>query len=119
MSAVTITPAIVVIDDVPEGIGTLEWLQSAVGGYVQAVSLGTDRVLWIGEDGKHCQPLHPMATLLARRLEAIDPADWIAGVAVITGTTPDGSTAPLTGEQLHQTTRDLVHALKAKAATAS
>lgn len=67
------------------------WLSGHVGGYLEAVQLGTDHVMWINEDGKLANlPMNPLASDLAARHQAVSAADWIAGTAIVTGATgPD------------------------------
>lgn len=64
---------------------TLEALQQAVGGYIEAVELN-GATMFCNEDGKLSGlPLNEAATFIARRSGAIRTLDAIVGNAVLTG----------------------------------
>lgn len=79
----------------------LRILQTAVGGYVQAIDLDDDTTLWVHEEGKMIGLEHnPAAQILWDRAFG-EGTDHIVGNAVITGT-PDsnGNTRGLSKEQM-------------------
>ena len=62
---------------------TLQQVQDAVGGYIEAVNMPDGRVMMINEEGKLSNPpldYNPQATAMVRL--AI-PGDYIAGPAVV------------------------------------
>lgn len=60
-------------------------LQSFVGGYIEVIYLGEDKVMVLNEDGKMFKsPANATATRIAHDAGAIHPGDIIVGVAVIT-----------------------------------
>ena len=82
-------------------VRSLEQMQAAVGGYVQAVDLDDDRTLWCNEEGKMMRLEHnPFAQDLWDRALGAD-TDYIVGSVVITGgTDAEGETMGLTREQV-------------------
>lgn len=77
----------------------LSQLQTAVGGYVQAVYPNPDTTLWLNEDGRILElPINQPATEV---WEALRPggADTLRGVVVVTGSADgNGETLPITAE---------------------
>lgn len=65
---------------------TLEDLQKAVGGYIEAIPLGSDSSAYINEEGKLRRlPLNPVATAIAHRKNSLRLNDFIVGPMVILG----------------------------------
>jgi hypothetical protein len=65
----------------------LKTLQNIVGGYIEVISLGPDKVMVLNEEGKlHGEVSNGTATNIAHKAGAIFPQDFIVGVAVITST---------------------------------
>lgn len=62
---------------------TLEELQGLVQGKIEIVTLTTNTILVINEEGKGCLPKNLRATLMAKGLGAIFPEDHIAGNALL------------------------------------
>lgn len=59
-------------------------LQQIVGGYIEAVALPGGRYMVIYENGKDApHMINPTATDIALEAQAIQPDDYIAGVAVV------------------------------------
>jgi hypothetical protein len=59
-------------------------LQQVVGGYIEAVALPGGRYMVINENGKDApHVVNQTATDIAREAQAIQPDDYIAGVAAI------------------------------------
>ncbi len=80
---------------------TLEQMQAAVGGYVQAVDIAPDITLWCNEEGKMMSLEHNLfAQLLWDRAFGAG-TDYIVGTVVITGGVDDeGETTGLSLEQV-------------------
>lgn len=71
-----------------EGLASLEELQGAVGGYIEAVGLPDGSTMFLNEEGKlNGLPVNEVATALAR--EMIQKDDWIAGDVALVGPTDD------------------------------
>lgn len=68
---------------------TLEAMQKAVGGYVEAVEVQVEGMtidIWLNEEGKLIGlPPNPKVTRLAREAGSIWPSDYIAGTVMFTG----------------------------------
>jgi hypothetical protein len=68
---------------------TLDALQGAVGGWVQAVDLTDTLTLWVNEEGKMVgMPHNPYAQLLWNEAYG-ENTDYIVGNAVVTGGADD------------------------------
>jgi hypothetical protein len=95
----------------PEGIvmrvpfdteNSLEFLQQAVGGFVEHLPFPIEGVdAWVNEEGKifGLEP-NPVATSEMRNAGLLFPGDYIAGVMVLTGHDGEGATLGLTEAQL-------------------
>ncbi len=83
--------------DAPEG--SLQTLQTAVGGYIEGVRLSDSMELWLNEEGLYmCPDLNPFATLLYRQTFKMD--NPIMGNVVFTGGSDyDGNLEGLTEQQ--------------------
>jgi hypothetical protein len=81
--------------------GSLEKLQTAVGGWVQAIELSNELTLWCNEEGKMIGLEHnPLAQHLWDRAFGAG-TDYIVGTVVLTGGTDDeGDTIGITEEQI-------------------
>lgn len=86
--------------DAPEG--SMKVLQSAVGGWYEAVDLNEEVTLWCNEEGKILGlPTHAGATRFYQT--AFNTQDWIAGNIILTGGVDDeGDTLGLTDEQIEK-----------------
>lgn len=74
----------VILDKEP----TLEYMQGIVNGYIEAVWLPENAVMWVNEEGLlKGLPINTLASALAERV--------IVGNVVITSVTEEGETAPL------------------------
>ena len=82
-------------------VRSLEQMQVAVGGYVQAVDIADDVTLWCNEEGKMMGLEHnPLAQHLWDRAFGAG-TDYIVGTVVLTGGADDeGETVGLTAEQV-------------------
>lgn len=82
---------------------SLEQLQQAVGGYVQAVDLSDELTLWCNEEGKMMNLNHnAMAQALWDKAFGAD-TDYIVGDIVLTGGTDEnGETISLSENQISQ-----------------
>lgn len=81
------------------GVPSYDDLTAAVGGWIEAVAITEGVTMWVNEEGKlQDLDLNPVATAVAHG--AIQTADWIAGPAVITGTTPEGDERELTDDEV-------------------
>lgn len=72
---------------------TLAELQTMVGGYIEAVRLDGDQIMWVNEEGKlKGLPLNPEATRMAALwdLSALLICDPIVGDVVVANTTESG-----------------------------
>ena len=80
---------------------SLKSLQTAVGGWVQAVDLDHDLTIWVNEEGKmDGLPVNPIATRLWEKYIGVG-TDIIAGNAVFTGgTDDDGETLGLADDKV-------------------
>ena len=64
----------------------LKFLQTAVGGYIEAVDIAEGMTMYVNEEGKMSGLAeNVVATYLAWNAAAIAPHDWIAGDAIIAG----------------------------------
>ena len=79
---------------------SLQTLQTAVGGWVQAIDLATDMTMWCNEEGKLVGlPHNPYAQHLWDKAFGAQ-TDYIVGDIVLTGgTDEEGYTLGLTAEQ--------------------
>jgi hypothetical protein len=79
----------------------LETLQSAVGGWIEAVDLAEDLTMWVNEEGKlKGLEVNPIGTDLFNKYFK-DHRDIIVGDIVLTGgTNSKGNTVGLTAKQL-------------------
>jgi hypothetical protein len=84
---------------------SLEKLQSAVGGWVQAIDLSDTMSMWCNEEGKMISlPHNPFGQALWE--QSYGRTDYIVGDVVITGGVDDeGETISLTDEQITQVTK--------------
>lgn len=58
----------------------LEEAQALVGGYIQIIHVGNDRVMVFDEEGKlKRKPVNQVATMIAKMHRAIFPTDFIVG----------------------------------------
>lgn len=82
--------------------GSLTTLQTAVGGWVEAVGIG-NVCIYLDEEGKlKNRPANVRATKLAHRLKLISAHDVIVGDAVVTGFNDDtGENADAPDTALH------------------
>lgn len=87
---------------------SLETLQTAVGGWVQAIDLATDMTMWCNEEGKLVGlPHNPFAQYMWDTAFGAH-TDYIVGDIVLTGgTDEEGYTLGLTDEQ-EQIIRNIV-----------
>jgi hypothetical protein len=78
-------------------------LQESVGGYVQAISLREDVVMWLNEEAKiERLPHNPVGQTLWNGAYGAD-TDYIQGNAVFTGGTDEhGETLPLSEERARE-----------------
>jgi hypothetical protein len=81
--------------------GSLEKLQTAVGGWVQAIELSNELTLWCNEEGKmNGLEFNPFAQHLWCQAFGAG-TDYIVGTVVLTGGTDDeGDTIGITEEQI-------------------
>lgn len=79
---------------------SLQTLQTAVGGWVQAIDLASDLTMWCNEEGKlNGLPHNPYAQFMWDKAFGAH-TDYIVGDVVLTGGTDDeGYTLGLTAEQ--------------------
>lgn len=85
--------------------GSLEKLQNAVGGYVQAVDISEGVTMWCNEEGKLISlPHNPFGQAfweIAFPISEFGRTDYIVGNIVITGGVDDeGDTLGLTSEEI-------------------
>lgn len=73
----------------------LESLQKAVGGYIEAIRLDSETIIWVNEDGK-VNDLKPNF-MLTRGNKGLD---YLVGNIVITGCNSEGDNISLTDSQL-------------------
>lgn len=67
-------------------LNSLEDLQQAVGGYIEAIALGNNASAYINEEGKlRSLPLNAVATAIAHRKNSLRLNDFIVGPMVILG----------------------------------
>lgn len=87
---------------------SLQTLQTAVGGWVQAIDLSADMTVWCNEEGKLIGlPHNPYAQHLWDQAFGAQ-TDYLVGDIVLTGgTDEEGMTLGLTAEQ-EQTIRNMV-----------
>lgn len=80
---------------------SLTTLQTAVGGWVQAIDITTDMTMWCNEEGKLISlPHNPFAQFMWDKSFGTY-TDYIVGDIVLTGgTDEDGATLGLTDEQV-------------------
>ena len=81
-------------------VGSLEKLQSAVGGWVQAIDLSETMSMWCNEEGKMLQLSHnPFGQALWEK--SYGRTDYIVGDIVITGgVDEEGETISLMDQQI-------------------
>ena len=104
----------VIVTELPTEIGSLEFLQSNVGGLIEHLPfpvLGVDA--WINEEGKYLNsideegnlveglPCNEKATKILTDAGMLFSGDWIAGDMVLTSCDEEGETIPLNKEQLN------------------
>lgn len=89
---------------------SLQTLQTAVGGWVQAIDLASDLSMWCNEEGKLTGlPHNPYAQFMWDKVFGAH-TDYLVGDIVLTGGTDDeGDTIGLTQEQV-----DIIKAVTAK-----
>jgi hypothetical protein len=80
----------------------LKVLQTAVGGYVEAITLAPDLVMWVNEEGKmNGMPFNQAATSIFMKYRG--GADYIVGPVVFTsGADENGETVGITEAQIQQ-----------------
>lgn len=68
----------------PRGPAPLEWLQAAVGGYIEQVRVGPGVVLWVNEEGRlRGLPINRLATAVVASLyHAGHGYQWAGGPIV-------------------------------------
>lgn len=76
---------------------TLEALQEAVGGYIEAVRVTSSIIIWVNEDGKTKGLNHNFHLSLNGFIE-----DWVVGDVVITGSNEGGDNVSLTDEEIDE-----------------
>jgi hypothetical protein len=79
-------------------VHSLENLQAYVGGYIEAIRLGEDMVIWLNEEGK-LQNLEPNFSLTDR--EGV-PYDLVVGNVLITGVSKAGEAVSLSDKQIKE-----------------
>jgi hypothetical protein len=79
-------------------VHSLENLQAYVGGYIEAIRLGEDMVIWINEEGK-LQELEPNFSLTNK--EGV-PYDLVVGNALITSVSKAGEAGSLSDNQIEE-----------------
>jgi hypothetical protein len=89
---------------------SLQTLQTAVGGWVQAIDLASDLSMWCNEEGKLTGlPHNPYAQFMWDKVFGAH-TDYLVGDIVLTGgTDSEGETIGLTQEQV-----DIIKAVTAK-----
>jgi hypothetical protein len=89
---------------------SLQTLQTAVGGWVQAIDLASDLSMWCNEEGKlNSLPHNPYAQFMWDKVFGAH-TDYLVGDIVLTGgTDSEGETIGLTQEQV-----DIIKAVTAK-----
>jgi hypothetical protein len=89
---------------------SLQTLQTAVGGWVQAIDLASDLSMWCNEEGKlNSLPHNPYAQFMWDEVFGAH-TDYLVGDIVLTGgTDSEGETIGLTQEQV-----DIIKAVTAK-----
>lgn len=91
------------VEIIPFVENQLKTLQDACGGgYVEAITLADDLILWANEDGKSKQmPFNQAATSIF--IKHRGGADFIVGPVVFTGgVDEDGETLGISEERIHQ-----------------
>ncbi|UTV34846.1 DUF3846 domain-containing protein [Bacillus altitudinis] len=76
---------------------TLEALQEAVGGYIEAVRVTSSIIIWTNEEGKPKGLNHNFHLSLNGFIE-----DWVVGDVVITGSNEEGENVSLTDEEIEE-----------------
>lgn len=84
---------------------SLENMQTLVGGYIEAVRLFDNVVLWINEEGKIMDDVEPNFYLVGENDKLLD---LIMGDAIITGTNEEGDTVSLTDGEISKLTEKFV-----------
>ena len=75
---------------------SLEFLQGAVGGYIEGIYFRDGGVGYLNEEGKlNGLQINRAATILAQQQQAIMPEDFIAGPLVLCGTKGEYNDEPL------------------------
>jgi hypothetical protein len=89
---------------------SLQTLQTAVGGWVQAIDLASDLSMWCNEEGKlNSLPHNPYAQFMWDKVFGAH-TDYLVGDIVLTGgTDSEGETIGLTQEQV-----DIIKSVTAK-----
>lgn len=80
--------------DIVENSGDM--LREYVGGYIEAIRIRNDIVMWINEEGKLIDLPYNFALGHNGKIY-----DYIAGNAIFTGLDEEGDTVPLTQEMAH------------------
>lgn len=80
-----------------EEVNSLEYLQEAVGGYIEVIRLENDVCIWINEEGK-INGMKPNTALLDKNGKIFDV---IHGDFVLTAVNEEGDTVPMTMEQVN------------------
>jgi hypothetical protein len=92
-----------------ERVNELSILQAEVGGYVEAITMPSGRIMWVNEEGlMKGLPLNRLATTLLHRLGAVTSVR-ILGNAVITGPADsNGDTRSLTAAEVEELRAELM-----------
>lgn len=106
MRIVKITPTGITLTTVAGGLTAL---QSLVDGDIQWIPLGDDSAMYVNENGRYLRmPDNPIATRLCLHYRAgLDPADVIAGLAVVVGVSPQNGAEVDCPDTIVRTIRDL------------
>ena len=90
------------IEVIPFVENQLKILQSAVGGYFEAITLAPDLVMWVNEEGRMKElPFNQAATSIA--MKHVPGIGFIVGTAVFTGGADDnGDTLGISEGQINQ-----------------
>ena len=90
-----------VVQVVPFVDNQLKTLQTAVGGYIEAIALDPNLIMWVNEDGKMTKlPFNQAATSILMKHGG---KDFIVGQVVFTGgNDSNGNTTGISEEQIQQ-----------------
>lgn len=79
-----------------ETTDSYEYIRGIVEGYVEAMRVRKDIVIWLNEEGKLLNMTPNVALVLEDTI-----VDFIVGNIVVTGVTEEGDTIPLNAEQVN------------------